>query len=51
MSLYLSYPQPRELNEHAPRSLERVIYRALCDEGYGLSDLRCDLEDFLLKLH
>lgn len=49
MSLFLSFPKPRELNPRCPREFDRVVYRVLADEGYGLSDLRLDLEDFLLR--
>jgi len=49
LSLYLSFPKPRELNSRSPAEFDRIIYRALADENYGLSDLRLDLEDFLLK--
>jgi serine/threonine-protein kinase len=49
MSLYLSFPKPRELNSRCPAEFDRIVYRALADDAYGLSDLRLDLEDFLLK--
>ncbi|HEX9793704.1 MAG TPA: hypothetical protein VGC54_06935 [Planctomycetota bacterium] len=49
-SFYLGYPRPRELNPRTPTEIERVIYRALCDENYRLADLRQDLEDFLLRV-
>ena len=45
---YLSYPRPRDLNPRTPIEVERAIYRALCDGEYELSDLRLDLEEFLL---
>lgn len=48
-SYLLSYPKPRDLNPHAPAEIERAIYRALCHDNYGLSEIRCDLEDFLLR--
>ncbi len=47
-SYFLSYPRPRDVNPRVPREIERAIYSALCDESYGLSELRKDLEDFLL---
>ncbi|MBC8330178.1 MAG: hypothetical protein H8E31_15690 [Planctomycetes bacterium] len=47
-SYFLSYPRPRDVNPRTPRELERAIYSALCDESYGLGELRRDLEDFLL---
>lgn len=49
LSLFLSFPKPRELNPRCPAEFDRIVYRALADESYGLSDLRLDLEDFLLK--
>ena len=50
LSMYLSYPCPRDLNPHAPREMERVIYQSLCDESYSVSDFREDMEDFLVKI-
>ena len=47
-SWYLGYPRPRDLNPRAPKELERVVYRALCDDDYGLRELREDLESFLM---
>ncbi len=47
-SYFLSYPRPRDVNPRAPREMERAVYSALCDEDYGLSELRRDLENFLL---
>ncbi len=48
-SWFLSYPRPRDLNPRTPLEIERVVYRGLCDEDYGLGDLRSDLEEFLLR--
>ena len=49
MSLYLSYPRMRDLNALAPRQLEGIFHQAMCDESYGLPQLRADLEDFLMR--
>ena len=49
MSLFLSFPKPRELNSRCPAEFDRIVYRALADEAYGLTELRLDLEDFVLK--
>jgi len=48
LSMYLACPQMRELNALTPRQFEQIFHRAMCEEGYGLSELRSDLEDFLL---
>jgi len=48
-SFFLGYPQARELNPRAPRELEQLIFRSLCDENFGLTDFRRGLEDFLLR--
>ncbi|KAA3605009.1 MAG: hypothetical protein DWQ01_20635 [Planctomycetota bacterium] len=49
LSFFLSYPRPREVNTRTPREIERAIFLALCDEAYGLQELRLDLENFLLR--
>jgi len=49
MSMFLSFPKPRDLNPRCPAEFDRIIYRVMADEAYGLSELRLDLEDFLLK--
>jgi eukaryotic-like serine/threonine-protein kinase len=49
LSLFLSFPRPRELNPRTPVEFDRMIYRAMADSNYTLSDLRMDMEDFLLK--
>ena len=35
LSLYLSFPKPRELNSRCPVEFDRVVYRALADESTG----------------
>ena len=49
MSLYLSYPRMRDLNALAPRQIESLFHRAMCDESFSLSELRVELEDFLMR--
>lgn len=48
-SLFLACPQMSELNALTPRHFEFIFHHAMCEEGYGLSDLRNDLEDFLQR--
>lgn len=50
LAYFLAYPRPRLMNPRTPVEIERIIYRALCDDQYGLSDLRRDLEDFILRV-
>ncbi len=50
LAYFLGYPRPRLMNPRTPVEIERIIYRTLCDEQYGLSDLRRDLEDFILRI-
>ena len=49
LSYFLSYPPPRTLNPNTPEALERITYRCLCVQEYGLADLETDLVDFLRK--
>jgi len=49
LSFFLSYPPPRTLNPNTPEALERIAYRCLCVQEYGLADLEADLVDFLRK--
>lgn len=49
LAYFLGHPRARELNPRTPPELERVIYRAFNDERYGMTELRLDLEDFLLR--
>lgn len=49
MSLYLSYPRMRDLNALTPRQLESLFHRAMCDESFGLQEMRRELEDFLMR--
>ena len=47
LSYFLSYPAPREMNPNVPAPLERIVYRCLVQEGYGLAELQADLVAFL----
>ena len=49
MSMFLSFPRPRELNPRSPAEFDRMIFRAMADPQFGLSDLRSGMEKFLLK--
>ena len=49
LSYFLSYPPPRTLNPNTPEALERITYRCLCVQEYGLPELEADLVDFLRK--
>ncbi len=49
MSLFLSFPRPRELNPRSPVEFDRMIYRTMADPNYGLTELRSEMEEFLLK--
>lgn len=49
LAMYLSYPRMRDLNALTPRQLESLFHRAMCDEGFGLQELRRELEDFLMR--
>jgi serine/threonine-protein kinase len=49
LSYYLSYVPPRELNASASPDLEKIIYRCLTVQDYGLAELREDFVTFLKK--
>lgn len=49
MSMYLSYPRMRDLNALVPRQLESLFHRTMCDEGFGLQEMRRELEEFLMR--
>ena len=47
LSFFLSYPPPSSLNPRTPPELEQIIYRCITGKGYGIPDLRTDLEEFI----
>jgi len=47
LSFFFSYCPPQMLNPKTPPELERIIYRCITVPGYGLKELRTDLEDFI----
>ncbi|MBI3819699.1 MAG: protein kinase [Planctomycetes bacterium] len=49
LSYFLSYTPPRDLNPNAPPELEKIIYRCLTIQEYGLAELRDDFVAFLRK--
>ncbi len=49
LSYFLSYPPPHELNPKTPAGLEDIVYRCISVPGYGLDELRQDLENFIGK--
>jgi serine/threonine protein kinase len=49
LSMFLACPPMREINALTPSHFEHIFHRAMCEEKYGLSELRSDLEDFLLR--
>jgi serine/threonine protein kinase len=49
MSYFFSYSPPHVLNPKTPKELERIIYRCITVSGYGLEELKTDLETFISK--
>jgi serine/threonine protein kinase len=49
MSYFFSYSPPHVLNPKTPKDLERIIYRCITVSGYGLEELKTDLETFISK--
>ena len=49
LSYFFSYSPPHVLNPKTPEELERIIYRCITVAGYGLEELRTDLEAFISK--
>ena len=49
LSYFFSYCPPHVLNPKTPEDLERIIYRSITVPGYGLVELKKDLEDFIGK--
>jgi len=49
LSYFFSYSPPHVLNPKTPEELERIIYRCITVSGYGLEELKTDLEAFISK--
>ena len=49
LSYFYSYCPPQMLNPKTPPELERIVYRCITVPGYGLQELRADLEEFIGK--
>ena len=49
LSYFFSYTPPNALNPKTPEELERIVYRCITVQEYGLSELQADLEAFISK--
>ncbi len=49
LSYFFSYAPPHVLNPKTPEELERIVYRCITVPGYGLDELKTDLETFISK--
>jgi serine/threonine-protein kinase len=49
LSYFFSYSPPHALNPKTPEELERIVYRCITVPGYGLEELKTDLESFISK--
>jgi serine/threonine protein kinase len=49
LSYFFSYSPPHVLNPKTPEELERIVYRCITVPGYGLDELKTDLETFISK--
>jgi serine/threonine protein kinase len=49
LSYFFSYSPPHVLNPKTPEELERIVYRCITVPGYGLDQLKTDLEAFISK--
>ena len=49
LSYFFSYSPPHALNPKSPEELERIVYRCITVPGYGLEELKTDLESFISK--
>ena len=47
LSYFFSYCPPQMLNPKTPPDLERIVYRCITVQDYGLDELKADLEDFI----
>ena len=49
LSYFFSYTPPHVLNPKTPEELERIVYRCITVQDYGLPELQADLEAFISK--
>lgn len=49
LSYFFSYCPPQMLNPKTPPALERIVYRCITVPGYGLEELKKDLEEFIAQ--
>ncbi len=49
LSYFFSYSPPHVLNPKTPEELERIVYRCITVQDYGLDELKTDLENFISK--
>lgn len=49
LSYFFSYTPPHTLNPKTPDELEKIVYRCITVPGYGLEQLKADLEAFISK--
>jgi serine/threonine protein kinase len=49
LSYFFSYSPPHVLNPKTPEELERIVYRCITVQNYGLDELKTDLEAFISK--
>lgn len=47
LSYFFSYTPPNVLNPKTPEQLERIVYRCITVNSYGLAELKEDLEAFI----
>jgi len=47
LSYFFSYAPPNTLNPKTPEDLERIVYRCITVQDYGLGELQADLEAFI----
>lgn len=49
LSYFFSYTPPHTLNPKTPAELERIVYRCITVQDYGLAELKTDLEAFISR--
>ena len=49
LSYFFSYTPPNVLNPKTPEELERIVYRCITVQDYGLTELQSDFETFISK--